>query len=49
MIYTIGYLLFGVVLALVTIEIEFSWWTIKKNEKLFHGIGFTAVAQKTQV
>jgi hypothetical protein len=40
----IEYLLFGVLIAIITTEIEYGWWPKKKNEKLFHGIGFTSVA-----
>ena len=40
----IRYLLFGVWLAVITTELEYVWWSRKKNEKLFHALGFTSVA-----
>lgn len=40
----VEYLLFGVLLAVITTELEYVWWSRKKNEKLFHAIGFTTVA-----
>lgn len=40
----IRYLLFGILLAVITTELEYVWWPRKKNEKLFHALGFTSVA-----
>jgi purine-cytosine permease-like protein len=40
----IRYLLFGVLLAVITTELEYVWWSRKKNEKLFHALGFASVA-----
>jgi uncharacterized Tic20 family protein len=40
---SVEYLLFGVLLAVITTELEYPWWARKKNEELFHAIGFTSV------